>query len=67
MARIGLDHVGISSDFDGGGGVMGWANAAETANVTDELRRRGYGAREIGLLWSGNFRRVWRAALRAAG
>lgn len=67
VARIGLDHVGISSDFDGGGGVQGWANAAETGNVAAELRRRGYGAREVGLLWSGNVLRVWRAALRAAG
>lgn len=67
VRRIGLDHVGISSDFDGGGGVQGWMNAGETPNVTAELRRRGYGPREIGLLWSGNFLRVWRAVLRGAG
>ena len=64
VRRIGLDHVGISSDFDGGGGVEGWRNAGETANVTAELARRGYGPREIGLLWSGNFLRVWRQVLR---
>lgn len=64
VRRIGIDHVGISSDFDGGGAVMGWANAAETGGITDELERRGYGAREIGLLWSGNFLRVWRQVLR---
>lgn len=67
VRRIGLDHVGISSDFDGGGGVQGWMNASETPNVTAELARRGYGPREIGLLWSGNFLRVWRAVLRGAG
>ncbi len=67
VARIGLDHVGISSDFDGGGHVVGWANAAETQNITAELARRGYTAREIGLLWSGNFLRVWRQVLRGAG
>jgi membrane dipeptidase len=67
VRRIGLDHVGISSDFDGGGGVEGWMNAAETPNVTAELARRGYGPREIALLWSGNFLRVWRAVLRGAG
>ena len=67
VRRIGLDHVGISSDFDGGGGVQGWMNAAETPNVTAELARRGYGPREIALLWSGNFLRVWRAVLRGAG
>jgi membrane dipeptidase len=64
IRRIGLDHVGISSDFDGGGGVQGWMNAAETPNVSFELARRGYGPREINLLWSGNFLRVWRAVLR---
>lgn len=67
IRRIGLDHVGISSDFDGGGTVIGWANAAETGNITAELARRGYGAREIGLLWSGNVLRVWRQVLRGAG
>ena len=67
VRRIGLDHVGISSDFDGGGHVVGWANAGETQNITAELARRGYGAREIGLLWSGNFLRVWRQVLRGAG
>lgn len=66
VARIGIDHVGLSSDFDGGGGIPGWANAAETGNVTAELAKRGYGAREIGLLWSGNFLRMLRLAERAA-
>jgi membrane dipeptidase len=64
VARIGLDHVGISSDFDGGGAVAGWANAAQCEAITLELLKRGYGAREIGLLWSGNFLRVWRQVLR---
>jgi membrane dipeptidase len=60
VRRIGLDHVGLSSDFDGGGGIPGWTNAGETMNLTAELQRRGYGAREIDLLWSGNFRRLMR-------
>ena len=55
---IGLDHVGISSDFDGGGGVQGWNDASETFNVTLELVRRGYSEDEIGQLWSGNLLRV---------
>ena len=55
---IGLEHVGISSDFDGGGGIQGWNNAAETFNVTVELVRRGYSEEEIALLWSGNLLRV---------
>jgi len=55
---IGLEHVGISSDFDGGGGVTGWNDASETFNVTLELVRRGYSEQEIGMLWSGNLLRV---------
>lgn len=55
---IGLNHVGISSDFDGGGGVAGWDDASETFNVTLELVRRGYTEEEIEKLWSGNLLRV---------
>lgn len=55
---IGLDHVGISSDFDGGGGVAGWDDASQTFNVTLELARRGYSEEEIAKLWSGNLLRV---------
>ena len=55
---IGLEHVGISSDFDGGGGVAGWDDASETFGVTLELVRRGYSEEEIGMLWSGNLLRV---------
>ncbi len=55
---IGLEHVGISSDFDGGGGVEGWDDASETFNVTLELVRRGYSEEEIDMLWSGNLLRV---------
>jgi membrane dipeptidase len=56
---IGIDHVGISSDFDGGGGIAGWNSAAESFNVTLELVRRGYTEEQIGKLWSGNLLRVW--------
>ena len=56
---IGIDHVGISSDFDGGGGIDGWNSAAESLNVTIELVRRGYTEKQIGQLWSGNLLRVW--------
>ena len=58
LKKIGIDHVGISSDFDGGGGVEGWNDASETFNVTIELVRRGYTEAEIGQLWSGNLLRV---------
>ena len=56
---IGIDHVGISSDFDGGGGIDGWNSAAEAFNVTLELVRRGYTEEQIGKMWSGNLLRVW--------
>ncbi|WP_235907675.1 dipeptidase [Siccirubricoccus phaeus] len=62
VRRIGIEHVGVSSDFDGGGGVIGWPDAAETPGLTAALRARGYGERELGLLWSGNFLRLWRRA-----
>lgn len=58
VKKIGIDHVGISSDFDGGGGVDGWRDASETFNVTLELVRRGYTEEQIGKLWSGNLLRV---------
>jgi membrane dipeptidase len=59
---IGVDHVGLSSDFGGGGGVTGWSDATETRNVTAELKRRGYSDADIEKIWSGNLLRVWRAA-----
>ena len=58
VKKIGIDHVGISSDFDGGGGVDGWNDASEAFNVTLELVRRGYTEAQIGKIWSGNLLRV---------
>ena len=58
VKTIGIDHVGISSDFDGGGGLDGWSGADETFNVTLELVKRGYTEEQIGKLWSGNLLRV---------
>jgi membrane dipeptidase len=55
---IGIEHVGIASDFDGGGGVIGWNDASETFNVTLELVRRGYTEEQIEKLWGGNLLRV---------
>jgi membrane dipeptidase len=59
----GIDHVGIASDFDGGGGLAGWMDATETGNVTAELRRRGFGEADIARVWGGNLLRVWQAAI----
>jgi membrane dipeptidase len=66
VKRIGIDHVGISSDFDGGGGIDGWNSAGETFNVTLELVRRGYTEAQIEKIWSGNLLRVWSEVERVA-
>ena len=55
---IGIEHVGISSDFDGGGGIDGWEDASETLNITKELVKRGYTEEEIAKLWGENLLRV---------
>jgi membrane dipeptidase len=65
--RIGIDHVGISSDFDGGGGFSGWSNAGESPNITAELVRRGYDRGALEKLWGGNFLRVMRVVEEYAG
>lgn len=62
---IGIDHVGIASDFQGGGGIDGWSHAGETQNVTMELLDRGYSEEEIAKLWGGNLLRVMEAAEKA--
>ncbi|MFL5281260.1 MAG: dipeptidase [Rhodopila sp.] len=67
VRRIGIDHVGISSDFDGGGWISDWASAADCPNVTIELARRGYDRGALEKLWGGNFLRVMRDAERIAG
>jgi microsomal dipeptidase-like Zn-dependent dipeptidase len=64
--KIGIDHVGISSDFDGGGGIEGWKDASETFNVTLELVKRGYTDEEIAKIWSGNLLRVLEETQRVA-
>ncbi|MGJ8564055.1 MAG: dipeptidase [Alphaproteobacteria bacterium] len=58
----GIDHVGIASDFDGGGGIDGWEDASETKNVTAELVARGYSRADIAKIWGGNLLRVMEAA-----
>ena len=67
MVKVaGIDHVGIASDFDGGGGITGWMDASQTGNVAEALRARGFSEADIGKLWGGNLLRVWTAAERAA-
>lgn len=64
---IGVDHVGIGTDFDGGGGVTGFNDASEAMNITIELVKRGYTEEEIDKIWGGNFLRVWKEVERVAG
>ncbi len=59
VRKIGIDHVGLSSDFNDGGGIEGWNNVGEVRNVTAELIQRGYSEADIAKLWGGNFLRVW--------
>ncbi|MCU1775576.1 pyoverdine-tailoring dipeptidase-like protein PvdM [Pseudomonas sp. 14P_5.3_Bac1] len=66
VRKIGIDHVGISSDFNDGGGIQGWENVGEVRNVTAELIQRGYSEADIAKLWGGNFLRVWDQVQKAA-
>lgn len=69
VERVGIDHVGIGSDFHAGGGaavggLIGWMDATESPNITGELIRRGYSEEEIGKIWGGNLLRVWQEVTR---
>jgi len=66
VRRIGVDHVGIGTDFDHGAGIVGFKDASEATNVTRGLLERGYSDTDIAKIWSGNFLRVLRAAETAA-
>lgn len=66
VRKIGIDHVGLASDFNDGGGVQGWNNVGEIRNVTAELILRGYSEADIAKLWGGNFLRVWDQVQKAA-
>ena len=56
---VGIDHVGLGTDFDGGGGVVGLENASKVKNLTIELLKRGYSEEDLGKFWGGNIIRVW--------
>jgi membrane dipeptidase len=66
VERIGVEHVGIGTDFDHGAGIIGFKDASEAPNLTRGLLERGYSPEDIGKIWSGNFIRVLRAAEAAA-
>jgi membrane dipeptidase len=62
VKRIGVNHVGIGTDFDHGAGIVGFKDASEAPNVTRGLLQRGYSAEDVAKIWSGNFMRVLKAA-----
>jgi membrane dipeptidase len=66
VSRIGVEHVGIGTDFDHGAGIVGYKDASEAPNVTRALLERGYSAEDVAKIWSGNFVRVLKAAEAAA-
>jgi membrane dipeptidase len=66
VKRIGIDHVGIGTDFNHGAGIAGFNDEAESVNVTKELVRRGYSESDIDKIWGGNFLRVLRQVQAAA-
>ncbi len=57
---IGIDYVGIGTDFDGGGGLSDCKDVSEIKNITLELLKRGYSEEDIEKIWGGNFMRVFR-------
>jgi microsomal dipeptidase-like Zn-dependent dipeptidase len=62
----GIEHVGIGTDFDGGGGIRGFSDHSEALNVTVELLRRGYSAAQVRKIWGENLLRLWTEVERAA-
>jgi membrane dipeptidase len=65
--RIGVDHVGIGTDFNHGAGLVGFNDESEAASVTRELAQRGYSEEQIRKIWGGNFLRVFRRVQAVAG
>ena len=63
---VGVDFVGIGTDFDGGGGVSGCYDVSQMGNITLELVKRGYNEEQIRKIWGGNFMRVFQAVLKGA-
>lgn len=64
---VGVDYVGIGSDFDGGGGLRDCADVSQFPNITRELLHRGYSEKEIRKIWGGNLLRVFAEVERVAG
>jgi len=66
VKTIGIDYVGIGTDFDGGGGLKDCYDVSEMPNITKELVKRGYDKEDIRKIWGGNFIRVFKEVNRVA-
>jgi len=66
VQRIGIDHVGIGTDFNHGSGIVGFDDASDALNVTKGLLARGYNQQDIEKIWGGNFVRVFAATAEGA-
>jgi membrane dipeptidase len=64
---VGVDYVGIGSDFDGGGGLADCADVSQMPNITAEMLKRGYTEEEIAKVWGGNFLRVFSEVVKING
>ena len=63
---IGIDYVGIGTDFDGGGGLRDCQDVSQLPNITAELLRRGYNKKDLEKIWGGNFMRVFKQVIAKA-
>lgn len=63
---VGPEHIGLGTDFDGGGGMIDLKDCSQMKNITVELLKRGYTEKELAMFWGGNFIRVWEETIRVA-
>jgi membrane dipeptidase len=66
MKVMGVDHIGVGSDFDGGGGLIGIDDVSEMPNLTKELLKRGYSEKDIQKIWGGNLMRVFSEVIKVS-
>lgn len=63
---VGPEHIGLGTDFDGGGGMIDLKDCSQMKNITVELLKRGYTEKELAMFWGGNFMRVWKETIKVA-
>lgn len=63
---VGPEHIGLGTDFDGGGGMIDFEDCSKMKNLTVELLKRGYTEKELEMFWGGNFMRVWEQTIKVA-